>query len=99
MSIEQPTKELLTCIAVLSLTGCDYGAQVCEQYAITELGDCTNSTADAWNGRREGKCRAVLENGQRLDVTRPVMVGDTVKFCRYDGPGGFEMNPEVVDGR
>jgi len=67
---------VVSCDQAYDLTSENYTA------TVTEVGDCTNATSDAWNGRSPGYCRTVLDNGEKLTVARPVDVGDKLDLCR-----------------
>ena len=59
----------------------DEHPMICTKYKVTTIGQCTEATADAWNGTNRGTCRVVLSNGNRVNMSAPVMLGDEYQIC------------------
>lgn len=54
---------------------------ICTPYRVTEIGQCTEATSNAWSGTDTGSCRVQLSNGSRVNMKAPVMLGDTHRIC------------------
>ena len=71
---------------VYGLKSCtDYDAEhplICTNYHVTEIGQCTVATANAWSGVDSGSCAVKLNNGDRVNMSAPVMIGDKYPICK-----------------
>lgn len=56
---------------------------VCKESVVTSVGMCTDDVNNAWDGYRPGTCR-VKTNAGYTTLPKPVMVGETVRDCRWE---------------
>ena len=71
-------KTAFAILAVLLLSACEPIVQ--RQAVVVEVLTCTGPMSNALNGHHPGICRVEVDNGDRIDVRAPIVVGDHVGY-------------------
>lgn len=90
--------KVLVVVVLLAIAGCGdvkIRGREFKTNKIVEVGTCTETTGDWFNGYDPGECVVKLDDGNIVTVRAPVMVGQSITFERdvFKDKNGVILEP------